>query len=309
MKALIFGIGGFVGRYLTQELQSNGYVVSGTDMMPSCSLEGVEYFQGDLLDYDFVSNLVKKVNPDAIINLAAISSVGASWKIPQTTVQVNLVGALNILEAVNKGPDGPKVMFIGSSEEYIPIDGPIKEDSTLCANNPYGISKVAQEQFCNSYRERYGMKIYYVRPFNHTGIGQRDSFVLPSFCKQAASIEAAGEPGKIMVGNLSAKRDFSDVRDIVRAYRMILESEDDSKIYNVASGKAYGLDEMLNYIVSLCSVDVKVEVDQERFRPVDTPIVLGDNSALREDLGWEPQHSIFDTLKDMYEYYLKNEQT
>lgn len=308
MKALIFGVSGFVGHYLTEELRSHGYDVAGSDILPSCGNKNVEYYDGDLLDPDFVAELIQKVKPDVIFNLAAISSVGASWKIPQTTIQVNVVGALNILEAAGKYARGAKVMFIGSSEEYCVKDGAISESDPLSANNPYGISKMAQEQFVDSYRAKYGMKIYYARPFNHTGIGQKDSFVLPSFCKQAAMIEASGEGGDIRVGNLTAKRDFSDVRDVARAYRLIIESDDDSKIYNVGSGKAYGLDEMLQYIVSLCSVDVKVVVDQERFRPIDTPIVLCDNSAIKRDLGWEPRYSIFDTLKDMYEYYLKNEQ-
>ena len=308
MKALIFGIGGFVGKYLTEELKSHGYEVAGSDVLPTLDIPDVEYYSGDLLSPDFVSILIQKIQPDAIINLAAISSVGASWKIPQTTIQVNVIGSLNILEAAGKYAKNAKIMFIGSSEEYCEKDSAINESDPLRGNNPYGISKMSQEQFVSSYRAKFGMKIYYARPFNHTGIGQKDSFVLPSFCKQAAMIEATGEPGEIHVGNLSAKRDFSDVRDIVRAYRMIIESDDDSKIYNVGSGKAFGLDEMLNYIVSLCSVDVKVVVDQERFRPVDTPIVLCDNTAIKKDLGWEPQYSIFDTLKDMYEYYLRNEQ-
>ena len=307
MKALIFGIGGFVGRYLTEELKAHGYEVAGSDIMPSCGLEGVEYHEGDLLNAEFVAGLVEKVKPDAIVNLAAISSVGASWKIPQTTIQVNVVGALNILEAAGKHARDAQILFIGSSEEYSQKDGAINENDPLCGNHPYGISKMTQEQFGECYRARYGLKIHYVRPFNHTGIGQRDSFVLPSFCKQAADLEASGIPGEIRVGNLTAKRDFSDVRDIVRAYRMILESPDDRVIYNVGSGKAYGLDEMLDYIVSLCTTDVKVVVDQERFRPIDTPIVLCDNSLIKEKLGWEPEYSIFDTLKGMFEYYLKNE--
>ena len=307
MKALIFGIGGFVGRYLTSELQSHGYKVAGSDVMLGCDLDDVEYYNGDLLDATFVEKVVEKTRPDAIINLAAISSVGASWKIPQTTMQVNVVGALNILEAAGKCAREAKILFIGSSEEYCAKDSSINENDPISANNPYGISKVAQEQFVECYRQRFGLKIHYVRPFNHTGVGQKDSFVLPSFCKQAASLEAAGEPGEIRVGNLTAKRDFSDVRDIARAYRMILESDDDRMIYNVGSGEAHGLDEMLEYIVSLCTVDVKIVVDQERYRPIDTPIVQCDNSLIREKLGWEPQYSIFDTLKEMYEYYLKNE--
>ncbi len=308
MKALIFGIGGFVGRYLTCELKEHGYEVAGSDVMLQCPIEDIEYYRGDLLDPEFINRLIETIKPDAIINLAAISSVGASWSIPQTTIQVNVVGALNILEAAGKFARSAKVMFIGSSEEYCVKSGKISESDPLAGNNPYGISKMALEQFVECYRARYGMKIYYVRPFNHTGIGQRDSFVLPSFCKQAADIVRGGQPGQIHVGNLSAKRDFSDARDIVRAYRMILESDDDRTIYNVGSGEAYGLDEMLDYIVSLCTVEVKVVVDQDRFRPVDTPVVLCDNSLIREKLGWQPQYSIFETLKEMYEHYLKNEQ-
>jgi len=307
MKALIFGIGGFVGKYLTEELASHGYEVAGSDITPFISNPTVDYYEGDLLDAEFVAEVVKKTNPDAIINLAAISSVGASWKIPQTTMMVNVVGALNILEAAGKYAASAKVMFIGSSEEYMQKDGAINENDPLAGNNPYGISKMTQEHFVECYRARYGLKIYYARPFNHTGIGQKDSFVLPSFCKQAADLEVAGVPGEIHVGNLTAKRDFSDVRDIVRAYRMILESDDDRIIYNVGSGQAYGLDEMLNYIVSLCTNDVKVVVDQERFRPIDTPVVLCDNSLIKKNLGWEPEYTIFDTLKEMFEYYLKNE--
>lgn len=308
MKALIFGIGGFVGRYLSEELKSHGYEVAGSDIMDECALSGVEYTKGDLLDPAFVEDLVDRTKPDAIINLAAISSVGASWKIPQTTIQVNVVGALNILEAAGKHARNAKILFIGSSEEYCAKSGIINENDPISANNPYGISKVAQEQFVECYRSRFGLKIHYVRPFNHTGVGQRDSFVLPSFCKQAAVLELTGEPGEIHVGNLSAKRDFSDVRDVARAYRMILESDDDRVIFNVGSGEAHGLDEMLEYIVSLCSVDVKIVVDEDRYRPVDTPVVQCDNSLIREKLGWAPEYSIFDTLKEMYEYYLKNEQ-
>ena len=208
------------------------------------------------------------------------------------------------MEAARKSGHMPKVMFIGSSEEYEMTDSDISEDTPLNANNPYGISKMAQERFAEVYRARYGMQIYCVRPFNHTGVGQRDSFVLPSFCKQAAEIEASGQPGVIHVGNLAAKRDFSDVRDIVRAYRMIIESDDCTRIYNVGSGKAYSLQEMLDYIVGLSSQPIEVQVDPERFRPVDQARICCDHSRITKELGWEPEHSIFDTLKEVYEAFL-----
>ncbi len=305
-KVLIFGIGGFVGRYLSEEFKKNGYEVAGSDVRRTDSIpEYVSFTAADLLDGDAVKALVADVSPDMIINLAAISSVGLSWKIPQTTVSVNVVGALNVLEAARALPEKPKVMFIGSSEEYQAADSPMDEKTPLDANNPYGISKVTQERFARLYRSQYGMKVYCVRPFNHTGVGQRDSFVLPSFCKQAALVTKSGAPGVIRVGNLAAKRDFSDVRDIVRAYRMIIESDESDTIYNVGSGQAYGLDELLNYIVSLSPLKIEVQVDPERVRPIDTPLICCDHSLITERLGWKPEYTIFDTLKSMYEAFLR----
>ena len=308
-KVLIFGVGGFVGSYLALELKKSGYEVFGSDQLEEDAVNSDNlsaYSKANLLNKDEVEALLLKVEPDAVINLAAISSVGASWNIPQLTMEVNVVGALNIMEAARKLENMPRLMFIGSSEEYEAIDAPISEETALNANNPYGISKMTQERFAAVYRERYGMKIFCVRPFNHTGIGQKDTFVLPSFCKQAAEIEKSGKPGVIHVGNLATKRDFSDVRDIVRAYRMILESDNDSVIYNVGSGKAYSLQEMLDYIVGLSKQKIEVEVDKERFCLIDTPLVVCDHSKIEKDLGWKPEYSILDTLKEIFQYYVQN---
>lgn len=309
-KVLLFGSCGFVGHYLTQEFQTHGYQVVGSDIQwkdisgKSMPEQGT-FYPADILCCDEVSKLIAQVKPDIIIDLAAISSVGLSWSIPQKTISVNVIGALNILEAAKNMEIMPKILFIGSSEEYETTDDPVSETTTLNANNPYGISKMMQEKFVEIYRQQYGMQVYYVRPFNHTGVGQADSFVLASFCKQAAEIEKAQKPGTIYVGNLSAKRDFSDVRDIVRAYRMIVEEADCTKVYNVGAGKAYSLKEMLEYIVSLSSQEITVEVDPKRYRPVDTPIVCCDNHLIQRELGWKPEFSIFDTLKEMYHFYLQ----
>lgn len=303
-KVLIFGIGGFVGHYLAVEFHNAGYEVYGSDKVKTSSVQDYVVFDvAELLDAESISALIQKVAPNMIINLAAISSVGASWGIPQTTMMVNVVGALNIMEAAKNCVTSPKVMFIGSSEEYVTIDKPISEQTELDASNPYGISKVTQERFAKLYRDRYGMKIYCVRPFNHTGVGQRDSFVLPSFCKQVAEIEKSGKPGVIKVGNLTVQRDFSHVKDIVRAYRLIIESDNCEVVYNVGSGRAYPLDEMLNYIVGLSSQKIDVEVDSERFRPSDQPIICCDHSLITEELGWKPEFTVFDALKEMYESY------
>lgn len=303
-KVLIFGVGGFVGSYLSREFIEHGYAVIGTDKTRSSILPSeVGFYESDLLETEAVEGLVNKIQPDIIVNLAAISSVGASWNIPQTTMQVNVVGALNIMEAAKKSEKKPKILFVGSSEEYVIYDFPMNEDRPLNASNPYGISKVTQEQFAKLYREQYGLKIYCVRPFNHTGVGQRDSFVLPSFCKQVAEIEKSGEPGVMKVGNLKVKRDFSHVKDIVRAYRLIVESDNCEQIYNVGSGNAYSLEEMLRYIVSLSSQEIKVEIDQSRFRPTDQPVICCDYNLIKTELGWEPQYTVFDALKEMFENY------
>ena len=304
-NVLIFGVSGFVGNYLAQEFIDAGYKVYGSDIADNSNLlSGISFQKADLMDELDVQKLIEEVQPAIIVNLAAISSVGASWNMPQTTMNVNVIGALNIMEAAKKCLPKPKIMFIGSSEEYQACDKPIDENTPLNANNPYGISKMTQESFANLYRDRYDMEIYCVRPFNHTGIGQKDSFVLPSFCKQVAEITKSGKAGTMKVGNLSAKRDFSHVKDIVRGYRMIIEAGDCRQIYNIGSGNAYSIREVLDYIVSLCPYEVAVETDPDRFRPVDTPIICCDNQLIKDKLGWQPNYSIFDTVKEMYEYYL-----
>ena len=304
-KVLIFGIGGFVGHYLAEEFHNAGYEVYGSDKVKTQSVQDYVIFDvAELMDTESIGTLVQKDAPDMIINLAAISSVGASWGIPQTTMMVNVVGALNIMEAAKNCSASPKVMFIGSSEEYVTISEPISEKTELDASNPYGISKITQERFAKLYRDRYGMKIYCVRPFNHTGAGQRDSFVLPSFCKQVAEIEKSGKPGVIKVGNLTVQRDFSHVKDIVRAYRLIIESDNCEVVYNVGSGKSYPLKEILDYIVGLSSQRIEVEADPERFRPSDQPVICCDHRLITKELGWEPEYTVFDALKEMYSDYL-----
>ena len=305
--ALIFGYGGFVGPYLAKEFIDDDYKVVGCDINVPLNLDDDSSFEKcNILVFDEVLKIINSVKPSVIINLAAISSVGQSWKIPQTTVSVNVVGALNILEASKMLDIKPKVLFVGSSEEYKTSEKAINEECELDANNPYGISKLMQERFAELYREQYNMKIYCVRPFNHTGIGQRDTFVLPSFCKQIAEIEKSGKPGTIYVGNLDIKRDFSDVRDIVKAYKMIVDSENDRIVYNVGFGKAYSLKDLLNYIISLSHQEIEVSINQDRARSVDNPIILCDHSLITKNLSWNPKYDILETIKEMYNFYLKS---
>lgn len=305
-RVLIFGAGGFVGSYLCKEFLNNGYKVSGTDKGEESALPSeVDFYKTDLMQADEVEKLICQIQPEIIVNLAAISSVGASWNMPQTTMEINVIGALNIMEAARKSEKKPRILFVGSSEEYVISENPLDENTQLNANNPYGISKVTQEQFAKLYREQHGLKIYCVRPFNHTGIGQRDSFVLPSFCKQVAEIDKSGKDGKIQVGNLKVKRDFSHVKDVVRAYRMIVESDNCNQIYNVGSGNAYSLEDMLTYIIGLSNQHIEIEVDQNRIRPTDQPVICCDRSLIGKELGWEPQYNVYDALKEMYEYYAR----
>ena len=301
-KALIFGIGGFVGPYLAKELIDNGYKVYGTDTVDSTSAFSYEgYYKCNILDKENVRKIIEDVKPTHIINLAAISSVGQSWKIPDVTMQVNVNGTLNIFYGCLASNIKPKILLIGSSEEYIPSDKPINEETEINANNPYGISKVAQEQFAKIYREKYNWDIFCVRAFNHIGVGQRDTFVIPSWCKQVAEIEKCIREPKLIVGNINVSRDFTDVRDIVHAYRLVLESNNSSEIYNVGQGKSLLLSDILNYIISLSSKDIKVEINQDLIRPNDNAIICCDNNKIKKKLNWKPKYDVLDTIKEIYE--------
>lgn len=304
-KVLIFGAGGFVGSYLSKEFLNHGYTVVCSDKVKGTLLPSeVPFYVADILNSESVESLVNEEKPDIIVNLAAVSSVGVSWSIPQTTIMVNVVGALNIMEAAKKCDKKPKIMFIGSSEEYIGKNEPIDESAKLDASNPYGISKVTQEYFANLYRKQYGLKIYCVRPFNHTGVGQRDCFVLSSWCKQVAKIEKSGHAGVIKVGNLSVKRDFSHVKDVVRAYRIIVENDNCERIYNVGSGISYSLEELLRYIIGLSNQKIEIKTDESRIRPSDLSVICSNHSLLTRELGWNPEYNVFQALEEMYEDYL-----
>lgn len=233
-RTLVVGATGFVGGYLVRELESAGH-----------SVVQANFPEFNLLNLEQVEKTVRDAAPDYVVNLAAVSSVGQSWKDPLMTVDVNIKGSLHLLDSIQKFAPKAKTLLIGSAEEYAPKDSPLKETDALEASNPYGITKVAQENFANLYRKKFGMQIVCTRSFNHTGVGQLLSFALPSFCKQVADMDRSGKPGKIYVGNLSAFRDFSDVEDVVHVYRMLLETENDYTVYNVGSGKAHSMRELL----------------------------------------------------------------
>lgn len=300
-RVLIFGVGGFVGKYLADEFASHDYSVIGCDRNAIQNVESIaSFFQCDLEDGQEVVRVIREVRPDIIVNLAAISSVALSWRNPALTFQVNVIGTVNILEAVRQFDTRIKTLLIGSSEEYAPSDSPLSEASPIIANNPYGVSKIAQENLADMYAQSYGLRIYRTRSFNHIGVGQSASFVIPSWIKQVADLDRARSDGVLYVGNTEVRRDFTDVRDVVRAYRLLVESEYDNEVFNIGAGKSYLLKDILDLIVSFSSRTIQVEADPELFRPVDNQVVCSDCSKAHRLLGWVPQYTIEDSLKNIY---------
>jgi GDP-4-dehydro-6-deoxy-D-mannose reductase len=304
MRALIFGANGFVGGHLARELTTHGYTVYGADRQDKARYSECDnYYCVDITNAIDVMTLCRKLSPDVIINLAAISSVGASWKLPKQTIELNVCGTINIFEAAKKLCSQPKILIIGSSEEYSPSDAPLKETDPIDATNPYGISKMTQEHFAQMYTKRYGLKIYLTRSFNHIGPGQSPTFVVSSWCKQVAEIDASGKPGIVSVGNLEVSRDFTDVRDIVRAYRLLIESDYSGEIFNIGSGIARPLKKILSTITKFSSQPMKISVNPALLRPSDNPTICCDATKAQKKLGWEPRIPFKDTLYDTYKTF------
>lgn len=300
-KALIFGAAGFVGPWLVKELAFHGWEVACSDRFetPKAGING-EYYSADLLDAARVAEVVAESHPDAVINLAAISSVGQSWKIPAFTIEVNVVGALNVLEGAKALGTCPKVLLVGSSEEYEPSEKPLSEDSPLAGNNPYGISKRAVGDFSELYEATGDVRVYRTRSFNHTGPGQAPRFVIPSWCNQVAGFEREKHGGTMQVGNLLVRRDISDVRDIVRGYRMLLESDCSGEVFNFGSGIATSLKDILETVISFSSQEIAYEVDPTLIRPNDQSCVQADVAKAASELGWQPEVPLLKTLRDVY---------
>lgn len=303
-KVIIIGAGGFVGGYLIKEFQKDNYSVVACDINKKQLFdESVKYYDIDILNKELVETIIKEELPDFLINLAAISSVRLSWDIPEKTMEVNVIGTLHLLEAIKKYCPQCKTLLIGSSEEYEPKNEPLKETDNVCGNNPYGISKIAQEYFAKIYKEKFGLNIVCTRSFNHTGLGQPEQYVISSFCKQIAEIDKTNKSGKIYVGNLSAYRDISAVKDIVKVYKKLLENNTEELIYNVGSGKTYKIEDLLKFIISLTEQHVEIIIDKEKMRPIDIPYTCCDNSKIAK---YFDNTDIKETIKEMYEHYRNN---
>lgn len=308
MKALIIGAAGFVGRYLADHLQRDcGWSVSVTKLaQETFTMDGVEVHSLDILDADAVLSLLQEEKPDYIFHLAAQSSVALSWKQPGLTVDVNVKGCVHVLDAVRQLEPMPRVLLIGSGEEYGHVRGeeiPLSEENALRPGNIYAATKACQNMLGKIYADAYRMPVMMVRAFNHIGPGQAPMFVVSDFCKQVAEIEAGKREPVMRVGNLTAQREFTDVRDIVRAYALLIQKGRDGETYNVGSGHAVCIQHILDQIVALSDADICVEVDPAKLRPVDVPMIEADIRKLTEVTGWKPQIALADTLREVLDYW------
>jgi len=308
MKAFIIGAAGFVGKHLIDHLRDDRKWSISVSKLPHEQLDArdVEMLDLDILDSNAVIRALQSVDADYVFHLAAQSSVGFSWKEPGVTIDVNIKGTVNILEALREVEPPPRILLIGSGEEYghvLPREIPIREDTILRPSNIYAATKACQSMLGKVYADAYGLDIIVARVFNHIGPGQSPAFVTSDFCKQVAEIEAGLREPVIRVGNLSARRDFTDVHDIVRAYGLLIEHGKKGEVYNVGSGKTVSIDELLQMIIKLARVKITVETDEGKFRPVDVPMIMPDIEKLQEVTGWRTVRSLDDTVAGVLEYW------
>lgn len=310
MKVLIIGAAGFVGGHLIKHLACDcGYEVIATKLPhENPDTENAEVKNLDILDMNAVSELLAEIKPDHIYHLAAQSSVKVSWDKPQLTADINIKGTINVLEAARGTEKSPKILLVGSGEEYgylQPDEIPVKEDTVLRAGNIYAATKACQGMLGEIYARAYGMDIIMVRAFNHIGPGQSEIFVVADFCRQAVMVEKGLKEPVISVGNLAAERDFTDVRDIVRAYSALMSGGQSGQIYNVGSGRAVSIQSMLDLILSKTSVSIEVRQDSARMRPSDVPVIAADITRIKNDTGWSPEISLDETIDDIMNYWRK----
>lgn len=305
MKAFITGINGFAGKYLAEHLLENGLEVYGIDRN-NTEVNGCEVEVCDILNKEKLVAVIKKVKPDYIFHLAALSSVKQSFSNPDMTKKVSVEGTRNLFDAVIAAQISPVFLVVSSLQVYgTPDTLPITEDAPLRPQSPYAESKVEQEKLCHEYFEK-GLKIIISRSFNHTGPGQNAEFVWPSFAKQIAEIEK-GKRNELKVGNLDLEKDFSDVRDIVKAYLLAVQKCVPGEIYNICRGKPYKIGKLLEILKSYSSAEVKIVVYTERIRKIDVPVLYGDNSKFAKATGWKPAIKFEQTLKDILEYWRKHD--
>ena len=314
MKVLITGITGFAGSHLADYILQNhpNVKVFGIARWRSRMenllhiRDKIELFDADLKDLVSLKKCLAEIKPDRIFHLAAQSYVPASWTCPAETFAINSIGQINLFEAMLDLELKSRIQIAGSSEEYgmvYPDEVPMKETNPLRPLSPYAVSKVAQDLLGYQYFKSYGLWAVRTRGFNHTGPRRGDVFICSNFAKQIVEIEKEKREPVMYVGNLETRRDFTDVRDTVRAYWLSLEKGEPGDVYNIGTGKAYTMKEILDMLLGLSREQVQVETDPKRLRPSDVEILLSDSTKFRKLTGWEPKIPLKQSLQDLLDYW------
>lgn len=310
MRVLITGVSGFVGGHMVDLLRAEApqAEIVGLDSRPGNRARalGIEIVKADLQDPVSVRRALEQVRPDRLVHLAAQSSPQRSWEDPAGTLKTNLLGLLHLLEAARTLSLEPRLLVVGSAEEYglvQPHEMPLREEAPLRPASPYAVSKVAQGFLALQYALSLGLPIVRTRTFHHTGPRRGEQFAESSFARQLAEIEAGRRPPWVEVGNLDAVRDFTDVRDVVRAYWALLDRGAPGEVYNVCSGRGVKMTDLLEELVALSGLEVEIRVDPSRLRPLDVPVVVGDPSRLRAATGWHASIPLSRTLRDLLDHW------
>jgi len=311
IRVLITGATGFVGGHLIRALEEEGpsaFEIFGTTYPDAPPPSGNKLFFLDLRSEKDVIKIVGEIRPDWIFHLAAISNVRRSWQMRSETIETNVLGTHNLLEAVRQTTPAARVLFISSSDVYGVAASPneiLKEDTPLQIVSPYAYSKAAAEMLCSFYEKIENIDIVIARPFHHTGPGQTEDFVCSDWARQVALIEKGDRAPILKVGNLDLRRDFSDVRDVVRAYVLLLRKGRRGEPYNICLGKAIALREILDFLRGEAAVSspMSIEVDLAKLRKIDMPVQMGSNRKISEETGWSPEIPIEQTLRDLLFYW------
>ncbi|MHA2610092.1 MAG: GDP-mannose 4,6-dehydratase [bacterium JZ-2024 1] len=312
MKVLITGITGFAGSHLAEYLLQLGDEVWGMVRRRSPLdhiygiLEKIHLVEGDLTDVRSLQYALSESQPEEVYHLAAQSYVPTSWRAPAETLYTNVLGEVNLLESIRQCCPSATVLIAGSSEEYglvYPEELPIKETQPFRPLSPYGVSKVAQDLLGWQYAQSYGMRIVRARAFNHTGPRRGKMFASSNFALQLCKIKLGLQEPRVEAGNLDAIRDFSDVRDVVAAYVALLRKGKTGEVYNICSGKGYRIGEVLQMLVQTAEIKVEIVQKADRMRPSDVPVLIGDNTKIRTEIGWERKIPFEQTLRDLLVYW------
>jgi GDP-4-dehydro-6-deoxy-D-mannose reductase len=311
MRAFVTGLTGFVGPHLARMLVGKGFEVVGLGFQsentgPVQSLpKGASAVNIDIRDYAGLRQILKDAQPDQVYHLAAISNVVTSFKNPRLTYDVNVGGTLNLFEALRELDIRPRIVHVSTAHVYrsIETEAGLDEDSPIRLLTPYATSKFMCEALATQYVEAFGFQTMTVRPFNHVGPGQPTGFVCSDFARQIAAIKLGQAEPVLHVGNLAPVRDFTDVRDTVEAYWMVATQGVSGEVYNVGSQRPVSMQEIVSMLCKLAGVQVRIEVDSEKFRPIETLRLFGNSSKVRA-LGWKPRIELEQTLKDILDWWL-----